>query len=119
MRAVLEALRATRRTSRSAGVSNSWLIFFFFKQKTAYEITRWEFRRVLFRSVITIVAPVTDEVNEPVLYESARSTISGSPVNVPEETVTLSVADEPSGWWSWRITTRVYEIGRASCRERV
>ena len=26
-------------------------IFFFFKQKTAYEITRWlEFRRVLFRS---------------------------------------------------------------------
>ena len=28
------------------------LLFFFFKQKTAYEITRWlEFRRVLFRSV--------------------------------------------------------------------
>src|SRR5437899_8498937 len=27
------------------------LCFFFFKQKTAYEITVWEFRRVLFRSI--------------------------------------------------------------------
>src|SRR5256885_4330427 len=29
------------------------MFFFFFKQKTAYEITRWlEFRRVLFRSLL-------------------------------------------------------------------
>ena len=28
-----------------------FLSVFFFKQKTAYEITVWEFRRVLFRSV--------------------------------------------------------------------
>src|SRR5438034_1082229 len=37
----------------------SYFLIFFFKQKTAYEITVWlEFRRVLFRSK---VAPVTDE----------------------------------------------------------
>src|SRR6266446_5812071 len=51
-------VRATRMPSigdalvcYTAFLSPGWRWLFFFKQKTAYELTRWlEFRRVLFRS---------------------------------------------------------------------
>ena len=43
--------------------------FFFFKQKTAYEITRWlEFRRVLFRSVVYIDIEVSSYLRFAYVY---------------------------------------------------
>ena len=43
----------------------SHIIFFFFKQKTAYEIGQWlEFRRVLFRSNLNSGKPDDKEVDK-------------------------------------------------------
>ena len=62
--------------------SDSLLFFFFFKQKTAYEITVWlEFRRVLFRSTSANWIQVLSFVGR--LLRKKKITISLSkPVNV-------------------------------------
>src|SRR5207248_9878666 len=74
-------------------MSNAIKIFFFFKQKTAYEIVRLlKFRLVLFRSI-------------------------GNPKSVGRSPLT-SLHFSPA--LSVRITSQCFcKIGRASCRERV
>src|SRR5437762_14325240 len=83
--------------------------FFFFKQKTAYEIhRRLELRRVLFRSDdpgvgyrLTVLAVIDRHVRP------------GGPVRDPSDLVSVGtpafLRDRPR---------KVPEIGRASCRER-
>src|SRR5690606_40607292 len=87
--------------------------FFFFKQKTAYEIfTRLEFRRVLFRS--------TDKIEQR--YARASGEL-GERMRQSEERTARLLAEaresiEQRGARAVRRETPLEKIGRASCREK-
>src|SRR5438067_6393843 len=95
--------------------------FFFFKQKTAYEIETWlEFRRVLFRSLEQI--PEAERLNpEAVVNEinrSERSAFYEANANAIIERIVpmLKKNDIVTVFSNGGFDGK---IGRASCRERV
>src|SRR5438093_3147167 len=58
--------------------------FFFFKQKTAYEIGQWlEFRRVLFRSAPRDTARLTDRVLTDHERQPVRVRLDDDPLGLP------------------------------------
>src|SRR5207249_9750630 len=95
------------------------LFFFFFKQKTAYEIeTCLEFRRVLFRSKSPYI--FVSEVNQGI--HVIDNTNPSSPQNVAFINVpgNLDIAIKDNVLYADSYIDFVaVEIGRASCRERV
>src|SRR5205807_6027478 len=87
-------------------------VVFFFKQKTAYEITRClEFRRVLFRSAKAADLPATTVRRAAMLC--------GSVAPVAEAALRDGVAGLSSFALEVGRPVQPMQIGRASCRERV
>src|SRR5205814_4794784 len=94
-------------------------VFFFFKQKTAYEMPKWlEFRRVLFRSISaedTFEQDVLLPETEPMIRRLAEHAWAASRNESRiARTVVLKLKTS-----EFKILTRSHKIGRASCRERV
>src|SRR5207249_5434050 len=94
----------------AACVTDVSTVFFFFKQKTAYEIeTRLEFRRVLFRSPATVTKNVSARFTRVGLYSGMTLTEDGCSTVWVNGLALLSLAEKSA----------LPQIGRASCRERV
>src|SRR5437016_6428606 len=94
--------------------------FFFFKQKTAYEIGQLlEFRRVLFRSggflLIAMIAAVAGLIARRRNIERARLELAARRSASWLDPKIVAIGIEVGRALGWR---RIVKIGRASCRER-
>src|SRR5438045_7896282 len=96
-------------------------LFFFFKQKTAYEMPKWlEFRRVLFRSppLPLHLLRASGELVElrardlAMTTDEAQQLLDGLGVELEPHVLSLLI-EQTEGWAAG------IQIGRASCRERV
>src|SRR5260370_12776575 len=90
-------------------------LFFFFKQKTAYEIqVSLEFRRVLFRSTFVRVSPGFRWLvpRAPIVYTRCVEAAATQRAPAVETDARLEVIAGPLSGKTFP------KIGRASCRER-